>query len=98
MIDSEPGLRLPLVHHLVQHRVLDFGPRVPGQVPAADRDLQRLTRPNLHGQLTQSGPHPARKADRNLAESSPEMLRVQPLVKLGEPVQENEVARASALA
>jgi len=70
---------------------------MPGQVPATDGDLERLTRPNLHGQLTQPDAHAVRKADRDLPESCPEMLRVQPLVKLGEPVQENEVAGASAL-
>jgi hypothetical protein len=98
MIDPEPGLRLPLVHHFMEHGVLDLWPRMSSQVTSADRNLQRPPGPDLHRQLTQPGPHPARKADRNLAESSPEMLRVQPLVKLGEPVQENEVAGASALA
>jgi hypothetical protein len=39
MIDPQAALRLPLVHHLVQHRVLDLGPRMSGQVPATDRDL-----------------------------------------------------------
>jgi hypothetical protein len=82
----------------MQHRVLDLGPRMSCQVPAADRDLQRPAGPDLHRQLTQPGAHAAREADRNLPESSREVIGIQPLVELCEPVQENEIPRASALA
>jgi hypothetical protein len=30
---------LPLMHHLVEHRVLDFAPGMSGDVPAADSDF-----------------------------------------------------------
>jgi hypothetical protein len=42
MIDPKPGLGLPLVNHLVQHRVLDLGPGMSCDVPAADGDFQGL--------------------------------------------------------
>ena len=81
MIDSEPVLGLPLVHHLVEHRVLDLGPRVPSEVPAADRDLQWLPGPDFHGQLAQPGAHAAGQPDRNFPECSPEVLGIQPMMK-----------------
>ena len=97
MIDPEPTLRLPLVHHLVQHRVLDLGPRVSGEVPAADRDLQRLAGANLHCQLTQPGAHAAGQPDRDLAQCSAEMLGIQLMMKSCQPVQEEHVARVRLL-
>jgi hypothetical protein len=60
MIDPEAAFRLPLVHHLMQHGVLDLGPRMSCQVPAANGDLQRPAGPDLHRQLTQPGAHAVR--------------------------------------
>ena len=39
MVDDEPLLILPLVHHLVEERVHGFFPTVAANVAAADDDL-----------------------------------------------------------
>ena len=44
VIHRSTGLRLPLVHHLVQQGVLHFLPQVAGDVAPADRDLDRAFR------------------------------------------------------
>jgi hypothetical protein len=98
MIDSEPALGLPLVDHLVKHRMLDLGPRMPSKVPAADRDFQWLPGPDFDGQLAQPGAHAAGQPDRNFPECSPEVLRIQPMMKSREPVQHEHVTRKRALA
>jgi hypothetical protein len=39
MIHRVPVFSLPLMHHLMEHRVLDFAPGMSGDVPAADSDF-----------------------------------------------------------
>jgi hypothetical protein len=97
VIDSKPGFGLPLVYHLVQHRMLDLGPRMPRDVAAADGDIEWQAGPDLDRQLTQPGAHARREADRNLAQAPAEVLRVQALVQGCEPVQEDQIAGASPL-
>jgi hypothetical protein len=97
VVDPESALRLPLVYHLVQHRVLDLGPRVTSEVPAADRDLQRLAGSDLHRQLTEPGAHAAGQPDRNFAQRSTKMLGIQLLMESCEPMQQEHVARARPL-
>jgi len=80
MIDSDPDLGLPLMYHLMEHGVFDLGPWVSCQVTAADRDLQRLSGPDVHGQLSQAGAHSAGKPDRDLAQRSAEVPDVQLVV------------------
>jgi hypothetical protein len=41
MVDGLAGFRLPLMHHLVEHRMSHLRPVVPGDVPPADPDLER---------------------------------------------------------
>jgi hypothetical protein len=77
VVDPEPGLRLPLVHHLVQQGVLDFGPGVPRQVAATHRDLRGAAGAEIGGELSQPGAHPARQPDRNVTQRATEMLRVE---------------------
>ena len=43
MIDREPVLVLPLVHHLVNERLDRLAPSVPPNVAPADGDLPALT-------------------------------------------------------
>jgi hypothetical protein len=86
VIDAQAALRLPLVHHLVQHRVLDLAPWMSCKVPAADRDLERPTGPDLHRELAQPGAHPAGKPDRDLTQSSTEVPGIQLLMQRGQPV------------
>src|SRR5438093_5388393 len=64
MIHPQPGLRLPLMDHLVEHRVLDFQPRMPEEMAPADRDLDRSLGPEIHAQLAQAGSHSPRDPQR----------------------------------
>jgi hypothetical protein len=67
VIHRDTGLGLPLVHHLVQQGMLDLCPEVPGDMAAADRDLQRPASSKVHAQLTKPGPHPPGEPDREAA-------------------------------
>src|SRR3954447_26055992 len=58
VVDLQAGLRLPLVHHLVQQRVLDLGPVMSPEVSPTDPDFLGL--PVLvYDQLTEPAFHPA---------------------------------------
>jgi len=98
MIHSKSGLGLPLVYHLVQQGVLDLGPCVPRDVTPADGDIEWAAGPDLNRELTQAGTHAAGEPDRDLAQGPAEVLRVQSLVKAGEPVQQDQITGASPLA
>ncbi len=98
MIDSKPGFGLPLVYHLMQQGVLDLGPCVPRDVTPADGNVECAAGPDLHRELAEAGAHAAREPDRDLAQGPAKVLSVQPLVKTGEPVQEDQVPGASPLA
>src|SRR5947207_13238628 len=63
VVHRQTTLRLPLVHHLVQHGVLDLGPRMAENVAAADGDLGGPAGPEIHRQLAQPGAHPAGPPD-----------------------------------
>ena len=99
VVHREAGLGLPLVHHLVQHRVLHLGPRVAQQVAAADRDLERPAGAEVDGQLAEPGAHPAREPDRDGPERAAEVLGVEPLVERRPGgASQHEVAGPRALA
>jgi hypothetical protein len=57
MVDPQTGLRLPLVHHLVQQRVLNFDPIVPLDMPPAERELEGPAGSDVNGQLSQATAH-----------------------------------------
>jgi hypothetical protein len=97
MIHSKPGFGLPLVHHLVQQGVLDLGPWVPRDVTPTDGDIERAAGLDLDRELAQTGAHAARKPDRDLVQGPAEVLGVKSLVKAGESVQEDQIARAGPL-
>jgi hypothetical protein len=59
VIDAKSALGLPLMHHLMQHGVLDLGPRVPDDVTPADDDIQWAPRSDFHRELSQPGAHAA---------------------------------------
>src|SRR5690242_21898205 len=67
MVDDEPLLILPLVHHLVQKRVHRFVPAIAANVAAADNDL-RLAAFCRGTVVAESAAHPSRDADWNLAQ------------------------------
>jgi hypothetical protein len=98
MIDSKPGLGLPLVHHLVQQRVLDLCPTVPGDMLPAQGELERTAGPDIHGELSQPAAHSAGEPDRDLPQSPAEMILVEPAMEFLEPVKQQHVAGAGALA
>jgi len=97
MIDPESGLGLPLVHHLMEHGVLDLRPGMVSKVTPADSDLHWRPGPDAHRQLTETGAHPAGKPDRNLAQRPTEVPSVQILVKRDEAVQQDQIARPGLL-
>jgi hypothetical protein len=98
MIDWQPGFRLPLVHHLVQQRVLDFCPTMPSDMLSAERELDRPTGPDIHGELSQPAAHPAGEPDRDLPQGRAEIFLVEPAMNRLEPVQQQHVARAGTIA
>jgi hypothetical protein len=85
------------MHHLVQQCVLHLGPGVAGDVATADGDLHRSAGSDIHAQLAEPGPHPAREPDRQAPERSAEVLAVEPLVGLAEAVEQQQVARTGTL-
>jgi hypothetical protein len=85
------------MHHLVQHRVLDFGPGVPSDVPAANRDLVRAPGLKIDRELAEPAPHAARESDRNLTQSSAEISKVELAMHRLQPVEQGHITRASSL-
>jgi hypothetical protein len=98
MIDREAALCLPLVHHLVQHRVLHLAPRVPRHVTPTQGDLQRVSVPEVDAQFAKPTPHPSRKADGDLAQHSAKVLGVEPVVELTQAMKQKQISRSRALA
>jgi hypothetical protein len=98
VIHRDAGLRLPLMHHLVQQGVLHLGPGVARDVATADGDLQRRPGPDIHAQLTEPSPHPAGETDRQIPERSAEVLGVEAVVGLAQAVEQHQVAGARPVA
>jgi hypothetical protein len=93
VIHREAGLRLPLMHHLVQQGVLHLDPGMARDVATAEGDLYRPPGSDIHAQLTEPSPHPAREPDRQTPEGFAEVLGVEPLVGLAQAVEQQQVAR-----
>ena len=77
MINRESALRLPLVHHLVEHCVLHLGPRMPVYVPPTQGDLAGLSGPAVDRELAQPALHSARQSYGYFGEQATEMTVVQ---------------------
>ena len=98
MIHRQAGLRLPLVHHLVQQRVLHLGPRVPRDVATADRDLDRLPGAEVHAELAEPTCASGRRAGSGRRPACrPKCSRLSRVGGLTEPVEQQQVARPGAL-
>jgi hypothetical protein len=97
VIYSQSTLGLPLVHHLVQHGVLDLGPWVPGDVTSTQCDVDWPAGLDVDRELAQPSLHPRREPNLDLAEGTAEVMHVQVLVKAGEPVQQGQITRAGEL-
>jgi hypothetical protein len=77
MIDRQPCLCLPLMHHLVQHRMLYLGPGMPVDMSPADHNLVGLAGLEVDGELTQAALHSVRDPDRYLAQGAGKVSGVQ---------------------
>ncbi len=96
MIDLKPGLRLPLVDHLMQQRVLNLAPRVPRDVAAADGNTEWTSGSDLHRELTEAGAHAARYPDRNLPQRPTEVLEVELPVQAHQSEKHRNITRPRA--
>src|SRR6266545_3631425 len=68
VIDGAPGLGLPLVHHFMEHGMLDLAPGMVGEMAPAQRDLDRLPGAEIYAHLAQSSPHAPREPNGYLAQ------------------------------
>jgi hypothetical protein len=84
-------LHLPLVHHLVEHGLLDLGPAILEMFPA-DGDFIHFAGLEIDGELAQPSAHPARKSEGNLPEQSTEVLPVESRVGSRQFIQNAEIA------
>src|SRR5450756_44288 len=75
MIDDQPLLVLPLVHHLVQQRVQRLLPPVAPDMPPAD-DYLRLAPVSGRAVVAQPALHPARDAEENRPQRAAKSLAV----------------------
>ncbi len=71
---------------------------MPRDVTPADSDIERSAGPDLYRELTQTGAHPAREPDRNLAEHAGKVLLVEVVVEDFQPVKQCQVTGSGALA
>jgi hypothetical protein len=76
MINLQPALVLPLMHHLMEERLERFVPPMPTQMPAADHDLGWLTGRRRGAILSEMRPQATRHADAEGPQSSAEEPRV----------------------
>lgn len=97
MVQRAPRLDLPLVDHLVQHRVLDRGPPVAGQVAAADGDLEDVTAYRIRTHLAEPSLHLRRQPERYLTEEPAEPGRIEPPVEIRQPLQHQMVSGTASL-
>jgi hypothetical protein len=65
---------------------------------SAHGQLDRPAGPDIHRELTQPAAHSAGEPDRDLPQSPAEMLQVEPAMEFLEPVKQQDVAGAGALA
>jgi len=96
VIDDEPLLILPLMHHLVQQRVQRFVPAIAPNVAAAQDDL-RLAAFARRTVVTEAALHAARDANRHLAQHTVESLLVVGLVQPHQLANQRHVGRAGPL-
>ena len=97
MIDRKPVHGLPLMYHLVQHGMLDLGPCVAGDMPAAQRDLGSHSGPAVDRELSQAPLHSTGEPNRDFGKQTTEVTLVQRAVQGLEPVNQPQVARPRPL-
>jgi hypothetical protein len=96
MIDGEPLLVLPLVHHLVEQRVERLLPAITPNVPSAQNDL-RLMAVRRRTVVTEPTLHSTRHPNRHLAECPAEPLFIVRRVPARQLVNDREVGRMGSL-
>src|SRR5207244_176010 len=87
VIHPQARLSLPLMDHLVQHCVLDFRPWMACEMPPADGDLDGPTGSEIDAELAEPGSHPPRYPEREGTQRSTEVLLVESLMELLQPMQ-----------
>jgi len=97
VIQRQTGLHLPLVDHLVKHRMLHLGPRFVADMGPADGNRDGLTGADVHAVFPQPGFHSSRKPKRNFLKLAVEVLLVELLMNPGQLVQDSKITRAGAL-
>ena len=97
MIHSQACLCLPLVNHFMQHGVLNLGPRMPVDVSPADPDLGWPSSFGIDRKLSEPASHPPRQPDRDLAQSSTELPKIELAVESLQPMQQGHVSRSGSL-
>ena len=95
MIDRQSTLRLPLMDHLVQHRVLDFRPRMAVDVAPAERNLRCLSGFTVDRKLAEAALHSAGKPDGNGGQPTTEVPAIQLVMERFQAVDQAEVSRPS---
>jgi hypothetical protein len=85
------------MHHLVQHRVLHLRPGMPGEMPPAQADFIGPASLEIDRELAETAAHPAGDPDRNLAQSSAEVLRVQLTMEALQAMEEQDISGTGSL-
>ena len=91
MVQGMPVFRLPLMHHLVQQRVARGIPAISPDMAPGEDDLDRGAA-SRRSQLAESAPHPIGNADRDRAEHTGEVARVEELVHQGQAIDQRLIS------
>jgi hypothetical protein len=93
VVHWQARFRLPLVHHLVQHRVLDLSPRMPIEVSPAQSDLCSAARLRVHRKLSQTALHTIGDPNRDLWQRTTEVPLVELPMQIFQPMEQSQIAR-----
>lgn len=95
MVNGEPLLFLPLVHHLVEQCIGDFFPRLrPNEAPG-DGNFRNAVRGGRRV-MPQPGTHSARDDHRNVAQRAPESFGIQSPMFVAESFGPGAIIRVAA--
>ena len=97
MIDREPVLVLPLVHHLVNERLDRLAPSMTPNVASADRDLATLARRIAMSVMPEPALHPSRHAYRYSRQCPTESLPIELFMRPPELLSHRFIIRMSSL-
>jgi hypothetical protein len=98
VIYRQTGFRLPLMHQLVQHGVLDLRPWMPCYMATAQADVGGAAGLEVDCQLTQSPFHATRQSNGKLTEGSAEVPKVEVTMQSLQAMEQSHISRAGPLA